>query len=602
VVLLVLAVQQLDQVGTARALAKAAPKAGCMVLISATHEPALRRSLMFSTPAGTSWHLERADDPLLAERIRAALMQRVHGQRLRTTLDRMKLSLTRQPPVEASEHRRLVASDLLLGSVLRHASDAIVSLDDQQRIQTWNDGARRLFGRDATQVLGTRLADLFDSPDELEALFNRAAGRAGCKAEWSARVGPDSKIIEATLDAIPDDAGRRIGMLAILRDVTELRRNERELLAAARQKDEFLAMLAHELRNPLSPIRNSAEILRLADKGGDPRVRRASDIIARQVEHLSGLVDDLLDVARVTRGAITLNKNHCDIAAVVAAGIEQARSLIDLKRQELQVRVDQSCMVLGDSERLTQVFSNLINNAAKYTGERGAIVVHVSTDDARVRVSVSDTGVGIAPELLPRVFDLFTQGARSADRAQGGLGIGLSLVKSLVEAHGGSVTGHSPGLNLGSTFTVTLPRAHGDPQFDSQTAGTTFPAGNRLRLMVVDDNLDAADTLGVLLESQGHEVDVQHDPLDALARAEETAPDVFILDIGMPRMDGYELAKRLRQLHAGSHAVLIALTGYGQPEDRLESRRAGFDHHLVKPLDAAQLWGLLEHIVPAARH
>jgi len=185
VVLLVLAVQQLDQVGTARALAKAAPKAACMVLIAAQHEPALRRSLMFSTPAGTSWHLERADDPLLAERIHGALMQRVHGQRLRTTLDRLKLSLTRQAPVEASEHRRLVASDLLLGSVLRHASDAIVSLDHQQRIQTWNDGARRLFGRDATQVLGTRLADLFDSPDELEALFKRAAGRAGPRARWT---------------------------------------------------------------------------------------------------------------------------------------------------------------------------------------------------------------------------------------------------------------------------------------------------------------------------------------------------------------------------------------------------------------------------------
>ncbi|MBA3597962.1 MAG: response regulator [Methylibium sp.] len=602
VALVVLVVQQLDQVGTARALARAAPKAGCMVLMSAAHEPALRRALMFSTPTGTSWHLERADDPLLCERIHAALMQHVHGQRLRTTLDRMKLSLTRPSPVEASEHRRLVASDLLLGSVLRHASDAIVSLDDHQRIQSWNDGARRLFGRDASRVLGTRLSELFDSPGDVTALFNEAAGQAGRKAEWSARVGPQSKIIEATLDGIPDDAGRRIGVLAILRDVTAQRRNERELVAASRQKDEFLAMLGHELRNPLSPIRNAAEILRLTDKGSDPRVRRASDIIARQVKHLSGLVDDLLDVARVTRGAITLNKNNCHVAAVVAAGIEQARSLIDAKHQELQVHVDESCMVLGDRERLTQVFSNLINNAAKYTGERGAIVVHVSADEARVKVSVSDTGVGIAPELLPRVFDLFIQGARSADRTQGGLGIGLSLVKSLVEAHGGSVVGQSPGLNRGSTFTVTLPRALGDEQFNGAPAGAPFPAGNRLRLMVVDDNSDAADTLGMLLEAQGHEVNVQHDPLDALARAEEMAPDVFILDIGMPRMDGYELAKRLRQLHAGSHAVLIALTGYGQPEDRLASRRAGFDHHLVKPLDAAQLRGLLEHIVPTTRH
>lgn len=602
VALLVLAVQQLDQVATARTLARAAPKAGCMVLMSAAHEPALRRALMFSTPTGTSWHLEMADDPLLAERIRAAMIQRVHGQRLRTTLDRMKLSLTRPAPVEASEHRRLVASDLLLGSVLRHASDAIVSLDDHQHIQSWNDGARRLFKRDASHVLGTRLSELFDAPGDVSALFNEAAGQAGRKAEWSARVGLDRKIIEATLDGISDDAGRRIGVLAILRDVTEQRRNERELLAAARQKDEFLAMLGHELRNPLSPIRNSAEILRLIDNKGDPRVRRASDIIARQVDHLSGLVDDLLDVARVTRGAITLNKNHCDIATVVATGIEQARSLIDAKHQELQVHVDENCIVLGDSERLTQVFSNLINNAAKYTGERGAIVVHISADEARVKVSVSDTGVGIAPELLPRVFDLFTQGARSADRAQGGLGIGLSLVKSLVDAHGGSVVGHSPGLNRGSTFTVTLPRAQEDAQFDTAPAGALFPAGNRLRLMVVDDNSDAADTLGELLEAHGHDVDVQHDPLDALARAEKTAPDVFILDIGMPRMDGYELAKRLRQLHAGSHAVLIALTGYGQPEDRLASRRAGFDHHLVKPLDVSQLWGLLEHIVPTTRH
>lgn len=582
-------------------LAREAPDAGCLVLVDPRREAELRRALTFVPAPGGRWHIARSDDAALGRRIADLLAATAQKQRLRTTLDRMKLQLSAPAALDGSEHRRLVAADMFFSTVLRHASDAIVLTDENGALQTWNEGAARMFGIGEADAVGRPLAALFEQPSAAERLVRDAAHGTSGRAELQALVAGELRHIEATADGIRDPRGVRLGVVAILRDVTVQRRSQQALIDAARQKDEFLAMLAHELRNPLSPIRNAAQILSLIDTSGDPRIRRASDIIGRQVEHLTGLVDDLLDVARVTRGAVELDRRPVDMREIVAAAVEQARSLSDAKHQRLDMRIEQDLYVLGDAERLVQVLANLMNNAAKYTDEGGHISLAMSGKHGQVRVAVADDGMGIAPELLPRLFQLFTQGQRSSDRSQGGLGIGLALVRTLVELHGGSVSAASAGPGQGSTFTVMLPRIPRPPVAAPplRTGSPPFAPGNRLRLMVVDDNADAAQTLAELLKAQGHVVDVHYDPLDALARADEVAPDVFILDIGMPHMDGYELAERLRGLRAGQQAVIIALTGYGQPEDRLRSRRAGFDHHLVKPLDADLLSSLLEQATPA---
>ncbi|MBA2722202.1 MAG: response regulator [Methylibium sp.] len=588
-----------------RPLSSAAPDARCLFVMASEQHAALRRALTFLAPPGGHWHIERSGDPELGQRMADALGAIVQKGRLRTTLDRMKVRLSAVAPIDPLEHRRLMAADLFFSTVLRQASDAIVSTDDRGVVQSWNAGAAKMFGLSESEAIGSQLATLFEDASSASRLFILAAGGASGRLELLAEVAGVCKNIDATADGIRDERGRPIGAVAILRDVTEQRRAQQDLVEAARQKDEFLAMLAHELRNPLSPIRGAAQILRLIDTSGDPRMRKATDIISRQVDHLTGLVDDLLDVARVTRGAVDLDKRPVVLRDVVESAVEQARSFSEAKYQQLDSQGDLSLYVLGDAERLIQVVANLLNNAVKYTSERGKIALNVRADDATVRITVADNGAGIAPDLLPHLFQLFSQGRRTVDRSQGGLGIGLALVKTLVELHGGSVSAQSPGPQLGSTFTVTLPRIEApatEPVPPKSFDIHPFAAGNRLRLMVVDDNADAATTLAGVLEAQGHVVDVNHDPVDALARAPEVAPDAFILDIGMPVMDGYELARRLRGLPVGHRAVIIALTGYGQPEDRLRSRHAGFDYHLVKPLDADLLASVLGQISPMTRH
>ncbi|MCH2242624.1 MAG: ATP-binding protein, partial [Aquabacterium sp.] len=528
-----------------------------------------------------------------------------------TTLDRMRLQLPTQASVDPSEYRRLVASDRYLASVLSAAQDAIVSVDEAGRVVTWNTGAERLFGRRPAQVLGTALAALFDEPDTFAAAVRavqslQGAGPAdGPRQAFAMQRDGQTRQIEAAFDLIRNEQGGAIGVLAIMRDVTDQRAAEQALQAASRQKDEFLAMLAHELRNPLAPIRAASEILRRLNST-DARAQQAATIIARQVEHMTGLIDDLLDVARVTRGMVALERAPVDLDSIVSPAVEQVRALIEAKRQTLLVPAfGEALHVDGDRKRLTQVVANLLNNAAKYTPEGGRISIELAATPGQVQLVVRDTGVGMDAELLPRVFDLFSQGQRSHDRAQGGLGIGLALVRNLVQLHGGSVKAASDGPGRGSCFTVTLPRLQVQPQpaqAEEPAPPPDFPAGNRLSLMVVDDNRDAAETLALLLESQGHTVDVQNDPRAALERADRVHPDVFILDIGMPHLDGYELAQRLRARPGGMQAVIIALTGYGQAEDVARARNAGFDHHLVKPLDASRLSTLLQDVVPQTRH
>jgi signal transduction histidine kinase/ActR/RegA family two-component response regulator/PAS domain-containing protein len=379
------------------------------------------------------------------------------------------------------------------------------------------------------------------------------------------------------------------------------------LRLADRRKDEFLAMLAHELRNPLAPLSMAAQVMKLPGLD-ETRVRQTGEIISRQVAHMTSLVDDLLDVSRVTRGLVTLEREIFDLKNVVAGAIEQVRGQIEMRKHRLAVQMSsEPAYVQGDRTRMVQVLTNLVNNAAKYTPEGGEILLQVQIQQNEVQISVRDNGVGIEPELLPHVFELFIQGNQASDRSKGGagMGLGLALVKSLVELQGGSVQAHSAGAGKGSEFTVRLPRLEAPLQ-----PGEAAPASNpvlgasALRILIVDDNPDAAQILAMFLESEGHCVAVEYHAEGALDNAQREAPDVFLLDIGLPGMDGYELAQRLRALPRTAHAILIALTGYGQAEDQERSKVAGFDYHFLKPADPAKLSALLVEIsrrmLPAA--
>ena len=390
-----------------------------------------------------------------------------------------------------------------------------------------------------------------------------------------------------------DAEGRPARMRGVTVDVTERYQAELELREANRKKDEFLAMLAHELRNPLAPISTAAEMLRMT-AGGDARTRKASEVISRQVKHMTSLVDDLLDVSRVTRGLVELEKETIDVKAAVASAVEQSRPLIEARHHSLTVRTEAAhSTVHGDRTRLVQVIVNLLNNAAKYTPQGGEITLAVHTEAGMVWISVADNGIGIDSSLLPQVFELFTQAERTPDRAQGGLGIGLALVKTMVTLHGGTVTADSAGPGLGSTFTISLP-AMAPAQDDLAAAPGTglAPGAIPRRVMIVDDNVDAAESLAVLLEAHGHQVSVQSHPLDAIAAARRDPPQVFILDIGLPEIDGFELARRLRADPVTGRALFVALTGYGQAHDRILSKSVGFDHHFVKPVELEKLRAL----------
>jgi len=390
-------------------------------------------------------------------------------------------------------------------------------------------------------------------------------------------------------------------------EVAERARAEAALKEADRHKDEFLAVLAHELRNPLAPIRNAVEIMRRSALP-DPQLAWSRDVIERQVKHLTRLVDDLLDVSRITRGNINLSREAVPVTTIVARAIETIQPLIAEQRHELTVDVtDESLEVEGDLTRLTQVLGNLLNNAAKYTDPGGAIAVSARRQSTDVEIRVRDNGIGIPPALLPRLFQLFTQVDGAAHRAQGGLGIGLALVRQLVQMHGGTVTAYSQGPGQGSEFLIRLPlRAKSYREVAAPATGSTGThrangAFTGHRILLADDNRDALDSLATLLQCDGHEVHTAADGAEALAVAAQCRPDIILLDIGMPKLDGYEVAKRIRAEPWGKSAVLIALTGWGQDEDRRRSREVGFDSHLVKPLDPEALAALLAKLPRATK-
>lgn len=378
-------------------------------------------------------------------------------------------------------------------------------------------------------------------------------------------------------------------------DVTERNRAVEDLKEANRRKDDFLAMLAHELRNPLAPISAAASLLKVS-MNDEKRLKQVSEIISRQVRHITDLVDDLLDVSRVTRGLVELDKQHVDMKSIIGSAIEQARPLIESRRHQLHTRLDSDpAFVCGDRTRLIQVIANLLNNAAKYTQQGGIITLEVETAASCVNVRVKDNGAGIDPALLPHIFDLFTQGERTPDRSQGGLGLGLALVKNMVALHEGTVEAHSDGPGKGSTFTVTLPKlSMQDLELaDEPVREIAIREVRSISIMIVDDNVDAARSLAALLEAAGHVVSVKEDAGSALEDAARNAHELFILDIGLPDLTGYELARRLRAQEKTADTIMIALTGYGQPHDRVLSKNAGFNYHFVKPIRTEDLERIL---------
>ncbi|MBP3954471.1 response regulator [Gemmata sp. G18] len=419
---------------------------------------------------------------------------------------------------------------------------------------------------------------------------NRPFGLLGVYTRAPHRFTPDEiQCVRALADIIGTAAERK-------QLDAELRLRVGELAEADRRKDEFLAMLAHELRNPLAPVRNAVQILR-ATYTHDPVVTRLTEMLGRQVGQMAHMVDDLLDVSRFTRGTVELRTEPVVLADAIDRALEMARPLIDARRHDINVSVPSEPIHLdADPTRLTQILGNLLNNAAKYTDDGGRIWLSVSREGDEAVVRVRDTGIGLAPDMLLRVFDLFTQENRTLDRAQGGLGIGLTLVRSLVELHGGTARAFSDGPGLGSEFVVRLPALPTCTKGANERGAPRSTVEPARRLLIVDDNVDSAESLAEVLALAGHNVWTAHDGPAALREVQAHSPEIILLDIGLPRMDGYEVARRVRQLPDLGTTTLIAMTGYGQEEDRRKSQEAGFNYHLVKPVDLDEVRRLLGSI------
>jgi signal transduction histidine kinase/ActR/RegA family two-component response regulator len=389
---------------------------------------------------------------------------------------------------------------------------------------------------------------------------------------------------------------------SLKRETARSKEAEEKLQEASRRKDEFLAMLSHELRNPLAPILSASEVMRKLAPA-DPAIRWARDVVERQVTHLAQLVDDLLDVSRITQGKITLMKEPVELERVIRHSIETTTSLLDAKRHRLELEFPpNSVWVHGDFARLSQVFGNLLNNAAKYTSDGGRLEIAVTAEQGQAIVAIRDNGIGIEPQFLPHVFEVFSQGDRTLDRTQGGLGVGLAVVRRLVELHQGRVEVVSPGIGAGTQVQVFLPCVSEVGEGTKQAAfeqSVPTPCGGK-RVLVVDDNADAAESIAVFLRLEGHEVKTVSDGLQALASLPVFAPQIALVDIGLPGMDGYDVARHMADSVAGRPELLIALTGYGQTEDIERSRAAGFHHHFVKPADPRAIQAVIAQVDAAA--
>ncbi|HMB04793.1 MAG TPA: response regulator [Isosphaeraceae bacterium] len=486
-------------------------------------------------------------------------------------------------------------------------NDGVALIDHRGSLLRCNRSLEQILGRPGTALIGRPFPEVLAlGPDCPEGPLVDRMLQAHGRQTLALSLG--DRWFRLTADPLHDEGGGPTATVFILTDITEsrrmaeeLRRRVDELAEADRRKDEFLAMLAHELRNPLAPIRNALEVIRL-DANDLDAVEQAREIAGRQVGHMARLLDDLLDVSRITRGKIQLRKRWLDLNEVARNAVESSRPAIEGAGLTLTVDLPpQPLWFEGDPTRLEQVLANLLNNAAKYSEPGGDIALSAGREAGHLVLRVRDTGIGLSPEMLPRVFDLFAQADRSLVRAQGGLGIGLTLVRSLVEMHGGAITAASPGLGQGSEFTIRLPAsAVIEPPRRESPSPAEAAAARPLSILVVEDHRDAALSLARVLALWGHQVYVVHSGPDAVEAVFARPTDLVLLDIGLPGMDGYQVARKLRE-QAGSSLMLIALTGYARDEDRRRSRRAGFDHHLVKPVALDELQGLLTRLEPLAR-
>jgi PAS domain S-box-containing protein len=507
------------------------------------------------------------------------------------------------------EREKGLESESRRAAILETALDCIISIDHESRIIEFNPAAEATFGFQKAAVLGAPMPELIIPARYRDAHYRGLASYLktgegpvlGKRIEITA-LRADGSEFPIELSIVPHGSGSKPLFTAYLRDITERKRADEELRSAIlreqeraeqlreadQRKDEFLAMLAHELRNPLAAVANSLHISRTPGIDGEA-LQWSQDVMERQVSQLTRLIDDLLDVSRITRGKITLRKEVVALEPLIGRAADAARSQFATKRQELELQFSDrdGLWIEADPTRIEQILGNLLTNATRYTPEGGKISVRAEREGDAAVVRVKDNGIGISAEMLPQLFDPFAQADSSLDRSHGGLGIGLTLVRSLAEMHGGTATAASEGVGSGSEFTLRLPLT--EPVGNNVPINNRKLSGNSRRILVVDDNHDAATTMTLVLTFHGHVANVACNGVDALLAAERFDPEIVLLDIGLPQMDGYEVARRLRQSPRGNDILIIAITGYGQPEDRARSREAGFDYHLVKPVDTSQL-------------
>ncbi len=511
--------------------------------------------------------------------------------RLSGELDQLHRTIASDPELQALEAELIAAA--------RQRARQTEELISMERAGDLDAIRRRIERGDTVTVLDTCRSIVARMQDRENQIFERHQKLAGAARDS----------VAFAIFAITAFAVLMLVLVAyvVFRDATTQRESRRALLeseAALREadqrKDVFLAILSHELRNPLAPIRNAARLLE-APTLTDDELQRSRTIISRQVRHMASLLDDLLDVSRITRGILVLKKEVVSLKGLFEVAIETARPVIDGKRHSLTVTWPaDSVQILADPVRLTQVITNLLTNAAKYTDPEGEIRLESRIEEKTIIICVRDNGIGLAPQTLSRVFDMFTQVAPEKGRTDGGLGIGLALVRGLIDLHGGRVEAHSAGLEQGSEFLVYLPNSlmEAAPAVEKPVGGSET-ASAPLRVLVADDNRDSAESLGMLLELSGHEVFLAHDGVTALALAAEKRPQAVLLDIGMPGMDGYEVAASIRAEPWGSAIKLIAITGWGQEDNKRTAQAAGFDHHLTKPMDSAVLDAILATVARA---
>jgi two-component system CheB/CheR fusion protein len=481
---------------------------------------------------------------------------------------------------------------------------AIITTDLERRVTTWNRGAQRLMGWSEEEIRG-QSADMIFTPEDREkgdpakeASKAVAEGRAENK-RWHMRKDESRFWGDGLLCPLKDGAGRTQGLAKVFRDRTAEVQAAEAREQAERRKDEFLAILCHELRNPLAAISNSVQVLLLAE-ASESAARRLKEIIARQVKNLAVIVDDLLDISRLNRDKVQLRKEPLDVGPIIARAVEAVSHLIEEKNHEVHVSVVAGhTRVNADPTRLEQIIVNLLTNAAKFTEPKGRLRVAAHSEPGSVIIQVSDNGIGILPETIQHVFELFAQADKSLERTHGGLGIGLAVVRKLVELHGGSITATSSGLGQGSQFTVRLPTQEEDTR--AEPAATERrpdeQAAHPLRILVVEDRVDIASGMATLLQREGHGVQIAHDGHTAVELARALRPDVLLVDLGLPGLSGYEVTARLRGEACCRESVFIAISGYAQEQDRERSRAAGFDHHLAKPVDLGKVRALLSQRV-----